>query len=315
MKYIEEIELEIVSEMLSHGANKESEAEFRVQELIAAMRYWWRGIFFFEKYNDLLQKENELFGSTEGKAPFSIVLLNSSEIETKIKECNGIIGCIEKTKIWGILPQTKVSLHIIYKDEKEKELYKSLIELVSYLGGLGQRVRRGYGSFKIVKGINNESIEKGKVVEGIKDTIDRIQSNTKQLNRVKYSTNNGSIVNKNKSNKNEKFLIKEIFVGEAMDISNYKSKIREMLSQVKKENENKNEIETFLNATYISCYSEGKEGRVFPVITFFNLKIYSSEKFERYKKYKGCIKKYLGGLHEKKTNYNHHFSNTGIYKK
>lgn len=277
------ITLEVVSPMLSHG--KKYNAEFRVQELIASMRYWWRAVYFSKtnsQNRDMLQVEKEIFGSTEKKAPFSILLLNREQI--KSEKFSNIIGC--KNEISGISSGTRISLQILYKDSVNVELYINLIRLSSYLGGLGQRARRGYGCFRVVED-NKVKDFKSKIEYSIKN----VQENTKKSKEIKVIKEDNNILRIDEKGYKHSY-IRKIVIGEQIDEESYVKKIQEKLTETKEEEEIKGKIDEYLKLVYISRYA-ADENKVYPIIIFFNSIERNDKDRKRLKKVEDIL---LGGL-------------------
>ena len=85
------VDIKIITDMYSHGAqivldaskkNYSKKVEFRLPELKAEMRYWWRVWSSPKNIGDLRKEEDTLFGSTENSSP---ILLKMTE---SIENCN-----------------------------------------------------------------------------------------------------------------------------------------------------------------------------------------------------------------------------------
>lgn len=166
---------QIISPMFIHGADTNylelSSAAFK-----SSMRFWWR-ILQKENGMKLLEKEEELFGGVTTEYS-----LETSKFVKSLKEKDGddkiplkkYKGRRSPVDIW-VKPITKLKYEktplvahkefgkrAFVKDElfqvtllirrgSNLQFYENLFELASILGGVGQRSRRGMGSYQIVK--------------------------------------------------------------------------------------------------------------------------------------------------------------------
>ena len=119
---------EFIDSCAMHGFN---EIEVRATEIKSAMRYWWRAISLFSKKEELLEKEQELFGSTKQISPFTIY--------AKQRDEKYFIVALEEDK-----------------EGVEIENSAALFELACILGGFGRGVRRESGSCFILEKLEIE---------------------------------------------------------------------------------------------------------------------------------------------------------------
>ena len=73
-----QLELETVTPMFLHG-HDDKIVELRPPPFKALFRYWWRAVQDCDT-DSLRKKEAKLFGSTDGKAPFSIRIPGATKI-------------------------------------------------------------------------------------------------------------------------------------------------------------------------------------------------------------------------------------------
>lgn len=143
-----QLKLETVTPMFLHGHNN-TIVELRPPPFKALFRYWWRTVQDC-KANSLREDEAKLFGSTDGKAPFSIRISVSKEPDrTKYKLLphkpdNDRFG--KKMCAFDIGQPFELSL--ITKTEVETAYYQQIAKLGFLLGGIGARSRRGFGSIR-----------------------------------------------------------------------------------------------------------------------------------------------------------------------
>ena len=147
-----QLKLETVTPMFLHGA-RTNRVELRPPPFKALFRYWWRTVQDCD--TDLLREsEAKRFGSIKGKAPFSIRIPRTTNLNTNLN-----------TKQYKPLPHRTDSdrlgfkrvsynggqsfnLYLITKDESDISTYKQIAKLGFLLGGVGNRSRRGFGSVR-----------------------------------------------------------------------------------------------------------------------------------------------------------------------
>ena len=190
---------ETITPMFCYGA-EENEPEIRAASIKGALRFWWRAINGHLQINELRKKETEIFGgSGDKKATKSNVFIRIKNI-TPSRVTNicplphkNIFtkSCFDK----GL--KFNVELKISNRNSSINSQYvKSLFILLSILGGLGGRSRRGFGNFKI-NSIDDQSFDKEINEEYIFQQIKDINSSFK--------------FNQNHKNKNYPYLKKICF--------------------------------------------------------------------------------------------------------
>ncbi len=179
-----QLELETVTPMFLHGHDNKI-VELRPPPFKALFRYWWRTVQDCDA-NSLREAEAKWFGSTKGKAPFSIRISVSKELDqTKYKPLphkpdNDRFG--KKIDAFGIGQPFELSL--ITKTGTEGAYYQQIAKLGFLLGGIGARSRRGFGSiretswnFSDVSSLQNEVLDTLNSVA----KIDRFQINSRNV--------------------------------------------------------------------------------------------------------------------------------------
>lgn len=162
------IELEIITEMFSSGAEKQK-FEFRIPELKSAMRFWWRALGSFEDIEAMKEKEGALFGDSK---------TNSSPLKINFYESRDhILKGKEKEKI-------KLNLCLRRNAEKDIEWYENLIKIVSILGGLGKNSRKGSGCFCINNYEVNNTEKIFNLIDKLFPEIYKLESNV--ISRKQY---------------------------------------------------------------------------------------------------------------------------------
>lgn len=151
---------EIITPMFLAGADGTT-PELRAPSIKGALRFWWRAVNghlpLFDKKDELLKTlEGEIFGSTTARSKVIIRCHPLQTLQTAqtsplphrqrsyIKE-----GFAERQRFKVIL---SLQRNVIYKNKVifNQQSLISLFTLVSVLGGLGNRSRKGFGSFKII---------------------------------------------------------------------------------------------------------------------------------------------------------------------
>ncbi len=149
----------IITPMFIAGADGRT-PELRAPGVKAALRFWWRAINGHFSIKDLRKKEAEIFGGTDNGGKSNVILRVLDQPEK-----NDIIAAAptpHKPRFTkpAIRPGFEFDIKIrvrasnIFSLEDAKfslEDAKHLFTLVSFLGGLGSRSRRGFGSFAIEK--------------------------------------------------------------------------------------------------------------------------------------------------------------------
>lgn len=146
---------EVLTPMFLKGANR-NYPELRAASLKGMLRYWWRAINGHLSLNDLRTQESLIFGSAgeEGRSAVRLrmvpLVINREEVkllphkEFSFRRLSIFDNSTFKIKA-ALRTNINVENSIIFNEEK----LNGLILLVSALSGLGQRNRRGYGSFMI----------------------------------------------------------------------------------------------------------------------------------------------------------------------
>lgn len=157
------VDLEVITPMFLHGADG-IKAEIRAPSIKGMMRYWWRAAKAEDNIQKLKKCEDNIFGSTEGKAKVYIKLLLKKSIKRNDLSFNqNQIGLnylfppIFIGKVKGGIPKeyfdvgTKFSIILSAYDHDEEQLIQAIASLwlMIYLGGLGSRSRRGGGNLAV----------------------------------------------------------------------------------------------------------------------------------------------------------------------
>jgi len=140
--------------MFLKGANK-NQPELRAPSLKGVLRYWWRAFNGDLKLEELIAQENAIFGSAgeSGRSNFRLIM-EATNLSTRKEyplphKPKFNLPCIQSNSTFLIKTklrkEVKIGSSVIFNDQK----LEALLLLVSALGGLGQRSRRGMGCFAI----------------------------------------------------------------------------------------------------------------------------------------------------------------------
>lgn len=279
----QEITLKIINPMLSHGANAQI-AEFRITELKAAMRYWWRAI------NDVSINlkccESVYFGGDTGNdnsigSPIVIAKKTEKIKNGTIKFNNCNIDAIEKNS------EITLVIHLKKWSKIDWSYYENLINIVSLIGSLGQRSRKGYGNFKIKTNAYFSNREQVRSV--ILEKINRLINETQEISeRVSSFEERGEFIERRV--KEFKYpTLKKIFVGELMSMDDYFKRIAVISKENKDLQKNifagfSEESKRYATPIYITCVGSEEKGRIFPVLAELSVptEIEQSKEYEKY---------------------------------
>ena len=244
------IKMKTITPMCSHGAEKE--AELRLTEVKHAMRFWWRTINYYSDCDKLKQKERALFGGLTNKSP----LLLKPELDKELHNVEITIKVRKLPKIKAIESQT---IKFGMMSDKHIDQYINMLELTSYLGGIGQRSRKGYGAFKILNQ-KTKITNRNELLQRIKALINETGN---QSIKDSYGNNNYDI-NIDVPLGAKYPMVKKIIIGNEINQKEQVTSIflDEVASLVKKVNPI-GELEPYI---YISCY-ELEKGNIIPILT------------------------------------------------
>lgn len=174
----------VITPMFLAGADGQT-PELRAPSIKGAMRFWWRAVNGHLGVEEMRKREGMIFGDTSRRSQVNIrVLKQPKKTESNVellphksqpnqrspKECypKG-----EEFIVRILMPQ---SIRLSENSFFNREMMESLFLLMSYLGGLGKRSRRGCGSFKVIS-INKETQDLPSVEQEIIDTIKEVNPN------------------------------------------------------------------------------------------------------------------------------------------
>lgn len=146
-----------ITPMFLHGADGTT-PELRPASIKGVLRFWWRALYGHLPLDQLKKLEGEIFGSTEqsmGRSSFSIRVRDlhnhPTEKVSPLPHKDNVQFTLSAIPV-GTTFRVQFSFYktpTIAGKKFDVQALQALFELVSLLGGLGKRVRRGFGSFKI----------------------------------------------------------------------------------------------------------------------------------------------------------------------
>lgn len=143
---------EVVTPMFLSGADGTT-PELRAPSLKGALRFWWRALNGHLPEEILRKREGMIFGDTSHRSCFSLQISSTAPLTFIMSPPVPHRGFPAK----AITPGSSFSVTFIITPITRDEIkfgadeLQSLFELTVFLGGIGKRVRRGMGSFKINK--------------------------------------------------------------------------------------------------------------------------------------------------------------------
>jgi len=175
----------IISPIINYGANPKRSVEVREQSFKGIMRWWFRCIWgssFLNNFHSnnlalkkLYEAESFVFGDTKSKSKFSLrienrYLLSTSTIKALPHKTNSFkINAISNDQMLNIRIMIIDNSYVPYLEEiKIENIVNIIMTYISLLGGIGRRMRRGFGSLQYKEHIN---ISESKFIALVKNNI------------------------------------------------------------------------------------------------------------------------------------------------
>jgi len=281
-------ECEVVTPMFLAGADGKT-PELRPPSIKGLMRFWWRAMNGHLSLENLKEKESDIFGGSGeggGRSNIIIKILNNSMDTNEYRPLPHSEN--KKFPLSAIKPNEKFKLKIglienfLNNKNFDIEKLKNLFILISILGGLGRRVRRGFGSFRIFK-INTNLYDIQYSLKNILSLINDISNN-------KYKVEDDKIVLKENLTVRYPFL-KKIQIGKEYDLW------EELLKKVGEASHN-NDIKSLgfaiggrLSSPIYVSVLKNADNKYFPVISSLNtvFKDYGKVDYEGQNKFTEAI--------------------------
>lgn len=189
-------ECEVITPMFLAGADG-STPELRPPSIKGALRFWWRALNGHLELHELKKREDEIFGGPSGRSKVSLrVREPDNPIYIEGKNLKGFkLDYLFFTFLHHKVNKKRkgfdegTEFHVTFKSRNLKAINEFIkaFWLLTYLGALGTRSRRGLGAFK-VKSVytNSESL----INWTSKFNIDKLDFDF--INSLKQKNNNGS---------------------------------------------------------------------------------------------------------------------------
>lgn len=149
--YTVKFHLKTITPVFMYGADGET-PELRTQSIKGMMRFWWRAIHSDIDIKELKKQEKKIFGGVgtknSQKSKFTLHILKS-EKEYNLFKYSPVPH--KHFKKIAIKPGNQFVLSIKSTDDSILEIAKDTFIISTILGGFGQRARRGFGSYKIIR--------------------------------------------------------------------------------------------------------------------------------------------------------------------
>lgn len=232
------LECEIISPMFLSGANINN-CELRPPSVKGVLRYWWRATHEHLMLSDLKKRENEIFGGAgkESKQSDLFIDIPQRTLTQSLKLGEKFLlphkkEEREKVPRNAFLEGSTFVINLGLKSERNIELtqVKALFLLLSVLGGLGKRTRRGMGSFRVLSIDGKEEFSNYNLKKCNLDfVLNLLHLIVTEKSANKYQLSNGKIINQDATKSKNKFpFITEIAIGKTVN------KLDDLLIQINK---------------------------------------------------------------------------------
>ena len=144
--------LEVVTPLFLGGSDPRGQPELRAASFRGAMRFWLRALLggvLGDRPDKIFQCESQVFGSTDHASPV-VVRLKPHNLGS-----DGFNPLPHKQVTFrfnGFKPGQRFDICLLSRDEDALQQAQKALLLLCYLGGLGRRSRRGFGSLQITEG-------------------------------------------------------------------------------------------------------------------------------------------------------------------
>jgi CRISPR-associated protein Cmr1 len=144
--------LETVTPLFLGGSDPRGEPELRAASFRGAMRFWLRALLggvLGDRPDKIFERESQVFGSTDHASPVVV------RLELHNLGSDGFNPLPHKQVTFrfnGFKPGQRFDICLLSRDEDALQQAQKALLLLCYLGGLGRRSRRGFGSLQITDG-------------------------------------------------------------------------------------------------------------------------------------------------------------------
>lgn len=163
-----QVTLETVTPLFLGGSNPRGEPELRAPSFRGAMRFWLRALLggvIGDDPKKIFEHESKVFGSTEHASPVVVQMerlnLQSFGYSQLTQNRQGIAYLFFGARSFGNQPERKaipsdfqfistIRLRVGVQDSKALQAAAAALWLLTHLGGLGMRGRRGGGNLQVI---------------------------------------------------------------------------------------------------------------------------------------------------------------------
>lgn len=251
---------EILTPMFLAGADVNN-PELRAPSIKGALRLWWRALnanlVENEDYSELKKQEAELFGGTDNSGRSKVIIsIDNQTTKTITAHPTPHKEKPFSKKAFAVGSTFEMTVNVVDNEVLTAENVKNLFIVVSLLGGIGNRSRRGFGSFKITE-VDREKFEQPSEVDGIERLIKLINpAYPFIINMAKYP------------------FVKSIEIGK--DATDITKKIGQATHDIKTKNGSQYDNAMgkarggrFSSPIYVSVIKKD-DGKLYPIITTLN---------------------------------------------
>lgn len=168
------IECQGITPMFMGGANG-NENILRPPSLKGVLRFWWRAMNGHMSLTELKKKESEYFGGTEPATRSKIIIHPFDELKRKEEKISKTPHRENPYEQAAVI--VRFSIKISYHESIDLDV-KNLIKVAFVLGGVGNRSRRGFGSFKIISINGDEPFSTIESYQNFIQNITTLESST-----------------------------------------------------------------------------------------------------------------------------------------
>lgn len=171
-----EFDVEVITPLFAGGADG-VHAELRESAFKGVMRFWWRALYGSKDIKGMKEKENELFGNTEGKSRLRLSIKEDDNVtpvlknipkgrSMKVKSTKGTFsisiieylayGLYDYEKGKGnvfkrehIEPGARFKLNLAFPKGFDTQIMDCL-KMINQYGGFGSKSRNGFGKLKLM---------------------------------------------------------------------------------------------------------------------------------------------------------------------
>ncbi len=146
-----QVTLETVTPLFLGGSDPRGEPELRAASFRGVLRFWLRALLggvLGDRPDEIFKHESQVFGSTEHASPV-VVQVEPHNLESK--NFNPLPHKQVPFRFKGFNPDQRFDIRLLSRSEVALERAKKALQLLCYLGGLGRRSRRGFGSLQITE--------------------------------------------------------------------------------------------------------------------------------------------------------------------